>query len=185
MTTRLLLAGGGHAHVGVLAAFARAPLPASEVTLLSPFPRLIYSGMLPGWIAGHYMLDECAISLESLAARAAARFRPGHLARIDLDARIAFTESAEEIGFDLISIDTGPVINPNAITGVADHAIALRPIESLIGQWERLLAHLADTTEVQTLTVIGGGAGGVELALACAFRSAFARLPLRVTLVAG
>lgn len=185
MKKRLLLAGGGHAHLGVLAAFARAPLVESEVTLLSPFPRQLYSGMLPGWIAGHYELDECEIPLPSLAARAGVRFCLGHLARIDLDARIAFTESAEEIAFDLISIDTGPVIDRAAIAGLADHAIALRPLESLIGQWERLLAHLADTSDIHTLTVIGGGAGGVELALAFAFRSTSARLPLRVTLVAG
>lgn len=185
MMQRILLAGGGHAHLGVLAAFVRDPLPQSEVTLLSPFPRQVYSGMLPGWIAGHYTLDECVIPLPSLAARAGARFCLGHLARIDLDARVAYTEGAEAIAFDLISIDTGPVIDTGAIAGLAAHAIALRPIESLIGQWERLLAHLADSTDVHTLTVIGGGAGGVELALAAAFRAASGRLPLRVQLVAG
>ena len=61
----------------------------------------------------------------------------------------------------------------------------MRPFESLIGQWERLLAHLADTPDVHTLTVIGGGAGGVELALAASFRAASARLPLRVQVVTG
>jgi len=182
---RLLLAGGGHAHIGVLAALARAPLAQSDVSVLSPFPRQFYSGMLPGWIAGHYALDECVIPLAGLAERAGARLHLAHLARIDLDARVAYTESAEAIGFDVISIDTGPVIDPAAIAGTAEHAIALRPIESLLGQWERLLMHLAEATEVHTLTVIGGGAGGVELALAFAFRSAAARLPLRVQLVAG
>jgi len=141
--------------------------------------------MLPGWIAGHYALDECVIPLASLAARAGARLQLAHLARIDLEARVAYTESAEAIAFDVISIDTGPVTDPTAIAGTADHAIALRPIESLSGQWERLLMHLAEATDVHTLTVIGGGAGGVELALAFAFRSVSARLPVRVQLVAG
>jgi pyridine nucleotide-disulfide oxidoreductase family protein len=185
MTKRVLLAGGGHAHLGVLAAFERDPPTGCEVTLLSPLPRQIYSGMLPGWVAGHYTLDECVIPLPSLATRAGVRFCLGHVARIDLDARIAFTEGAEEIGFDLISIDTGPVIDTVAIAGLAEHAIALRPFESLIGQWERLLVHLTDTPDVHTLTVIGGGAGGVELALAASFRAASARLPLRVQIVTG
>lgn len=181
---RLLLAGGGHAHLGVLEALAREPVADTEITLVSPFPRQVYSGMLPGWIAGHYRLDECVIALAPLAARAGVAFRLAHVARLDLDARVAYTEAAEPIPFDLLSIDTGPVSDRAAIAGLADHAIPLRPIESLIGQWERLLAHLADTHEPSTLSVIGGGAGGLELALAFAFR-AQAGLQLRVQLVAG
>ena len=55
---RLLLAGGGHAHVGVLQALAARPLQDTEVTLVTPAARQIYSGMLPGWIAGHYALEQ-------------------------------------------------------------------------------------------------------------------------------
>lgn len=183
--TRLLLAGGGHAHLGVLAALAAEPVPGLEVTLVSPFPRQVYSGMLPGWIAGHYALDGCVVPLEPLARRAGAHFEMAHVARLDLDARVAYTEGAQPFAFDLLSIDTGPVADLHTIVGLAEHAIALRPIESLIGQWQRLLAHLADATDINTLTVIGGGAGGVELALAFAHRAQAARLPLRVQLVAG
>jgi pyridine nucleotide-disulfide oxidoreductase family protein len=185
MTTRLLLAGGGHAHLGVLAALAAEPVAGLEVTLVSPFPRQIYSGMLPGWIAGHYDLDACVVPLEPMARRAGAHFELAHVARLDLDARVAYTEGAQPIAFDLLSIDTGPVTDLQAIEGLAEHAIVLRPIESLIGQWQRLLAHLSDATEVNTLTMIGGGAGGVELALAFAHRADVAHLPLRVQLVAG
>ena len=185
MTTRLLLAGGGHAHLGVLAAFAGKPMPGLEVTLVSPFPRQVYSGMLPGWIAGHYAIDGCVVPLAPLAQRAGARFELAHVARLDLEARVAYTEGAQAIAFDLVSIDTGPVADLQTIAGLAEHAIALRPIESLIGQWQRQLVHLADASEVNTLTVIGGGAGGVELALAFAYRAQSTRLPLRVQLVAG
>jgi pyridine nucleotide-disulfide oxidoreductase family protein len=181
---RLLLAGGGHAHLGVLHDFARAPLVDTDITLVSPFPRQVYSGMLPGWIAGHYALDACVVQLAQLVARSGASFQLAHLARIDLATRTAYTEAAEPIAFDLLSIDTGPVVDAAAIPGLAEHAIALRPLESLIGQWQRLLVHFADSAEPGTLTVIGGGAGGVELALAFAFR-ATRGLPLRVQLVAG
>ena len=82
MTTRLLLAGGGHAHLGVLAAFAGKPMPGLEVTLVSPFPRQVYSGMLPGWVAGHYEIDGCVVPLAPLAQRAGARFELAHVARL-------------------------------------------------------------------------------------------------------
>lgn len=185
MTRRLLLAGGGHAHLGVLDALAREPVPGLEVTLVSPFARQIYSGMLPGWIAGHYDLDACCVPLAPLAQRAGARFEIAHIARLDLAARIAYTEAAQAIPFDLLSIDTGPVTNLQAIEGLAEHAIALRPIESLIAQWQRQLAAFEEAKEPHTLTIIGGGAGGVELALAFAYRAETAPLPLRVQVVAG
>jgi len=181
---RLLLAGGGHAHLGVLEDFAHSAPADTEITLVSPFPRLVYSGMLPGWIAGHYELDQCTINLAGLAARAGVRFQLAHVARIDLASRTAYTESAESLQFDLLSIDTGPVVDEKAIPGLAEHAIALRPIERLIDQWQRLLAHFADTPDPSTLTVIGGGAGGVELALAFAYRGERG-LPVRVQLVTG
>ena len=182
---KLLLAGGGHAHLFVLEALARASLPGIEVALVTPFDRLFYSGMLPGWIAGHYALDECAIALAPLAQRAGARLVVGRLTRLDLEARVAWTESAEPISFDLLSIDTGPVIDHGALPGLREHAIAVRPIELLIAEWQRLIAHWRESTEPKIVTIIGGGAGGVELALAIAWRAEAARMQLRVQLVTG
>lgn len=52
----MLLVGGGHAHLRVLAEFARRPLLGWQVDLVSPQEHQIYSGMLPGWIAGHHPL---------------------------------------------------------------------------------------------------------------------------------
>ena len=71
---RLVLLGGGHAHVHVLDALRAQPRPDVEVTLVSPYPRQVYSGMLPGWIAGHYSLDECVLPLDRLAVDAQVRF---------------------------------------------------------------------------------------------------------------
>lgn len=186
---RLLLAGGGHSHVFVLDALARAPAADVEVTLVSPFDRQVYSGMLPGWIAGHYAIEQCVIPLAPLAERARARFVQAHVARLDLDNRIAFTEASEPLPFDVISIATGPVMDLDAIPGLREHAIALRPIEVMIQAWPRLVAQLEARAEAgedaATLTVIGGGAGGVELALAIAHRFRTACVPARVQLVTG
>ena len=67
---RLVLLGGGHAQISVLASLAERPMSGCEVRLVTPYRRQIYSGMLPGWIAGHYPMDACAIALDTLAARA-------------------------------------------------------------------------------------------------------------------
>ena len=48
---RLVLVGGGHAHVEVLRRFGRAPVAGVELVLVSPRRFTPYSGMLPGLIA--------------------------------------------------------------------------------------------------------------------------------------
>jgi pyridine nucleotide-disulfide oxidoreductase family protein len=198
---RLLLVGAGHAHLAVLADLARAPIANVDVTLLTPYPRQIYSGMLPGWIAGHYSLDQCAIPVAPLADRANVRLALGSLTRLDLLERRAWVDTRGPIDFDVISIDTGAVVDTGHLPGVHEHAIALRPIESFIVAWQRLHAQFAadaiaahddEVTQpksgartVPALTVVGGGAAGVEVALAIAWRFAGARVPLRLQLVAG
>ena len=61
----LVLAGGGHAHVEVLRRLAMRPIPGLRVTLISRARTSIYSGMMPGHIAGRYGLDEISVNLDS------------------------------------------------------------------------------------------------------------------------
>jgi len=51
---RVLMVGGGHAHVEVLRRFAQRRDERVALTLVSPESSLCYSGMLPGLVAGHY-----------------------------------------------------------------------------------------------------------------------------------
>jgi pyridine nucleotide-disulfide oxidoreductase family protein len=190
MTQRLLLVGGGHAHLGVLDALGRAPLLGAdgkpwELTLLSPYERQIYSGMLPGWIAGHYRLEQCAIPLRPLAQRAGGRYLQDQAVGIDLNERRVLTAAGAALPFDLVALDIGPAPDLEAIPGTREHAIPLRPIENFIVAWQRLQPRLAAARVPTTVSVIGGGAGGVEIALALAWRLRAAQPRATVQLICG
>jgi selenide,water dikinase len=190
MTRRLLLVGGGHAHVGVLDALGREPLVGAdgtrwEVTLISPYERQVYSGMLPGWIAGHYQLEQCVIPLRPLAQRAGAQYVQDHAVGLELDARCVQMAGGQRLPFDLVALDIGPTQNLDALPGTRTQAIPLRPIEDFIVAWQQLQQRLTTLPGRSVVSVIGGGAGGVEIALALAWRFRAARPGVTVQLICG
>ena len=176
MKKKLVLLGGGHAHVCVLKSLtlvAPQPFNEVEVTLISPYARQIYSGMLAGWVAGHYAIEQCVIPLPPLAAHADVRFHQSAVTRIDFSRNLVVCEDGQEIPFDLLSIDTGPVANLSIIPGLAEHAIPIRPIESFIDAYAALVGDIGRRSargERTRVAVIGAGAGGVELAMAMQYR---------------
>lgn len=166
---RLLLAGGGHAHIEVLRDLAERPGSGIAVTLVSPRPRFIYTGMVPGVIAGHYRLDECAVDLVALARRANARFVNGAIFRVDSVNHRVHCADGETVEYDLVSLDVGSRVSIGAALGVDTHATPVRPMETFMKGWSDVMSH-AREGKVRSVTVVGGGAAGVEIALAMEHR---------------
>jgi pyridine nucleotide-disulfide oxidoreductase family protein len=175
---RLLLAGGGHSHAFVLRELARSRPQKLEVTLVTPYARQLYSGMLPGWIAGHYALDDLAIPLEPLVHAAGARLVSDEIIALDPDARRALLRSGGSIEFDLASMATGAAVDLAALPGASEHGLAIRPLETFVKRWQELAEQLA-TVDQPRITVIGAGAGGIEIALAIDYRLRSTRSPRR------
>lgn len=179
----LLLLGAGHAHVHVLSQLAREPLVGVQVVLVAPYPRQMYSGMVPGLVAGHYSVDECAIPLAELVRRAGVRWVQASVTAFNADARMARLDNGMELPFDWASLNTGPVQDRDALEaampGARTHALFLRPIEGFAALWPRVLA--MGSERALRMAVIGAGAAGIEIALALAHR-----LPhCAVTLLSG
>ncbi|PKO71835.1 MAG: hypothetical protein CVU20_04925 [Betaproteobacteria bacterium HGW-Betaproteobacteria-14] len=162
---RLVLLGGGHSHVFVLDALARKPLAGVETTLVSPHPQQVYSGMLPGWLAGHYHLRDCLIPIEALAQRAGITHRRTSVIGIDTAAQRLFCSNGAAFDYDLLSIDTGAVLDLGALPGATQHALPVRPIERFIQGCRSLVEHVRARPRT-VITMIGGGAAGIELILA-------------------
>jgi pyridine nucleotide-disulfide oxidoreductase family protein len=181
---RLVMLGGGHTHLHVLAAMAREPMPGVQAVLATPHPRQIYSGMLPGWIAGHYTLDECAIALEPLARAAKVELALSAAVSIDAKERTVTLADGRVAEYDVLSVDTGATVDRDAIRGAREHGLFVRPLEHFVQLFDRVPALAAD--RVLDVVVVGGGAAGFEVAMALHHRlNGAAAERARVCLVTG
>jgi pyridine nucleotide-disulfide oxidoreductase family protein len=180
---RLVLLGGGHAHVHVLDAMRRARWTDVDAMLVTPHERQAYSGMLPGVVAGHYRPDQAVIPLSPLASAADVTFVRASGVGIDASARELRLSDGRTIAYDLLSIDIGSAPALGAIPGADAHGLYVRPIEAFLARLERLPGRAgADALRV---VVIGGGAAGFELSLAMDQRLKGQGVPSPVTWVTG
>jgi pyridine nucleotide-disulfide oxidoreductase family protein len=156
---RIVLLGGGHAHLFVLEAFAR-QRPDADVLMITPDALTPYSGMMPGVIAGHYRAREACIDLRPLAARAGCRLHLDLAIGIDAAQRCVVLASGARVDYDLLSVDTGSTPRLPAVPGVG-HGHPVKPIGRLEMHWRRVLAQ-----QPSSAVVVGAGAAGVEIVMA-------------------
>ncbi len=157
--------GGGHAHVEVVRRFGMKPERGVRLTLVSMPVDTPYSGMLPGYLAGHYGFDDCMIDLRRLCRFAGARLVVGRASGIDRTARQVSLAGRPPLPYDLLSIDIGSVPETGGIAG-AEHAVPLKPIPAFLERWAKVEALAEVRNGAVRIVVIGAGAGGVEAAMA-------------------
>jgi len=179
---QLLLVGGGHAHLHVLARLAQAPMPTVAVTLISAFSVHHYSGMVPGYLQGYYAEPVLRFDLRALASRAGARFVEGSARHIQLADRWVDVDG-ERLPFDLLSLNVGSEPAGLDVPGVGAYAFTVRPMTRAVALRQRLDALAAQGMGAALdVVVVGGGAAGVEVALAIHRRLERAGVRPRVTL---
>ncbi len=161
----IVLVGGGHAHVSVLRMFGMNPIPGVRLTLITRDIHTPYSGMLPGFIAGHYDFDEVHIDLGPLATFANARLYHGEVERIDPEAQQVFVKGRPPVDYDVLSINIGSRPRTDNVPGALENALPIKPIDLWLEKWAELQQKLLNTEEYLNIAVVGGGAGGVEVLL--------------------
>ncbi len=166
----IVLVGGGHSHVGVLKSFGMRPMPGVRLTVICTDAHTPYSGMLPGYVAGHYDYDAVHIDLSRLAVFAGARFYRDEVIGLDRTNRKVLCRNRPPVPFDVLSINLGATPQAHGVPGAVEHAVAVKPIAQFNARWLALLERVRRHTGTTTVAVVGAGAGGVELLLAMQFR---------------
>ncbi len=166
ISRNVVLIGGGHAHALMLRRWAMAPVQGVQLTVINPAPTAPYTGMLPGFVAGHYDRDELDIDLVRLARAADARLILGLATGIDRDAKRIAVTGGPDVAYDIASIDIGITSSMDDLPGFNEHAVAAKPLGPFSAAWDMF----RQRTDPGPVAVIGGGIGGVELALAMKHR---------------
>jgi selenide,water dikinase len=163
---RLLLIGGGHANAVLLRSLAGKLPSGTRATLVSPSRWQVYTGMLPGHVAGHYALEEIRIDLEGLAGRAGVDVVRGSVTALDADDRTVRLSSGATLAYDVASLNVGALADLERTPGAQVHAVPVKPFDPFLEHWMRLKAEAA--RRPLRIAVAGAGAGGVEIAMAVA-----------------
>src|SRR5688572_30182262 len=146
------------------------PMPGVRLTVICRDTHTPYSGMLPGYIAGHYAYDDVHIDLRKLAGFAGARFFGDEAIGIDRAARKVLCRGRPPVPYDKLSINIGSAPMLGNVPGAADFAVPVKPIHAFNDRWLALLERVLAHEGAESIAVVGAGAGGVELTLAMQFR---------------
>jgi selenide,water dikinase len=166
---QLVLAGGGHTHALVLLHWLmRGDRPSGSITLVNRASSALYSGMLPGLVAGAYQREACSIDLRRLCSAVDVTLIITEITGLDLENRRLLLVDRPALHWDWLSLDLG-----STTRSLSGCAIGVKPLEPFLNWLDRR------QDSAQPLRIRGGGAAAVELALALRGRGKAVELLLR------
>lgn len=170
ITREIVLVGGGHTHALTLRMWGMKPVAGVRLTLISPQATTAYSGMLPGFVAGHYPRAALDIDLVRLAHFAGARLILARASGIDRVRRRVSINGRADVAYDILSLDIGITAAMPTLDGFAEHGVPVKPLDGFADRWDSFAARVAQGTTTPDVVIIGAGLAGVELALAARHR---------------
>jgi NADH:ubiquinone reductase (H+-translocating) len=161
----VLIVGGGFSGLSAMQALAGSGAQVTVVdrNVYSTFQPLLYQVATAGLTAA-----DVAYPLWTATGRRGASFRKGELASLDLDNGVATLASGEQISYDYLIIATGVAAAFFGVPGAAEYAMSMYTRRDAVAFRNALITALENRNEglidpELDVTVVGGGATGVEL----------------------
>jgi NADH dehydrogenase FAD-containing subunit len=162
---RVVLLGAGHAHLDAIRHARSFTRRGFELTVVAPGP-FWYSGLATGMLGGTYAPEDDQVDVARLVHRGGGRFVRDCVRALDPAARTVTLESGPPLRYDVVSLNLGSEVPTWTIPGLAERAIAVKPIENLVRLRDEVTSRLAAATAERPvrIVVIGGGATACEVA---------------------
>lgn len=162
MAKKLLLAGGGHAHMMVLANLRKFREMGHQVTVIQPSPHHYYSGMGPGMLGQTYRPEEIRFATRQVVEKQGGTFILGKVTKVEPAANRVILESGEAIPYDVVSFNIGSNVSQHVTAEESETIFPVKPIERLQDAQQLILRLGADKS--LNVGVVGGGPSAVEIA---------------------
>jgi NADH:ubiquinone reductase (H+-translocating) len=161
----VVIIGGGFAGLSALEALARieASVTVVDRNVYSTFQPLLYQVATAGLTSA-----DVAYPLWTATGRKGASYRKGELAAIDLGQRLVMLAAGDKLSYDYLIIATGVSAAFFGVPGAAEHSLSLYTRRDAVAFRNMLMDELERRNEGLTdpeidITIVGGGATGVEL----------------------
>ena len=163
---RVIVVGMGFAGLATVRGLSQARMRVTLVdrNIYSTFQPLLYQVA-----TGGLNPSDVAYPLRGFAHKYGAHFLHGELAGIDAAAQVVILASGEKLSYDYLVLGTGVAAAYYGVTGADKHSYALYTRHDAIALRDTIMAGLERLSgggrgDEASITVVGGGATGVELA---------------------
>jgi NADH dehydrogenase FAD-containing subunit len=162
MKKRLVLVGGGHAHMVTLKNLHVFLDRGHKVTVIGPSPYHYYSGMGPGMLSRTYEPDDIRFATEHIVGKKGGKFILDRVVSIDALEKSVRLESGGSLNYDILSVNVGSHVPGDMVQGDATDIFTVKPIENLLAARKRI----RDLVRRRTISinVVGGGPSALEIA---------------------
>ena len=162
MKKRLVLIGGGHAHMVTLANLNTVTANGHHVTVVGPSDHHYYSGMGPGMLSGTYRPAEIRFATRQVVEKQGGVFVRDRAIGIDPEKKTVMLENHAPVAYDVLSCNAGSRVPRLDIEGDPQDVFPVKPIERLMEARDRLINRFGrHTTHV---VIVGGGPSAAEVA---------------------
>jgi NADH dehydrogenase FAD-containing subunit len=161
MKKKLVLIGGGHAHMVALANLQDVIAKGHDVTVIGPSDHHYYSGMGPGMLSGTYRPEEIRFATRHVVEKSGAAFIRDKATGIDPEKKVVLLEKGEPVSYDVLSCNAGSHVPRPDIEGDPADMYTVKPIERLMEARDRLVDHFGRHTA--NVVIVGGGPSAAEV----------------------
>lgn len=159
----IVLAGCGHAHLETVVNLELFLNKGIKVSVVSENTRHYYSGMAPGYIGGTYTKEEISFDIKSMIEKKGGIFIKDQVIKTNPNKKELILKNSQNINYDIISFNTGSIINPLNITD-SENVFNVKPIYELIKLKECLFQF--SFKDKINICIAGAGPAGIEISCA-------------------
>lgn len=162
MGKRLVLVGGGHAHMMTLAGLREFLAKGHETVVIGPSDYHYYSGMGPGMLGKTYAPEEIRFATRRVVEKRGGKFIKDRAVAVDPHERAIRLESGDTVTYDIVSFNAGSGISEELAISEETDIFPVKPIEGLLNAQSRVLERISE--KQITIAVVGGGPAASEIA---------------------